>query len=166
VKKTAQLMEHDLPDDVELDVQLEDALPDVNGDAERLQQVLINLILNAADAMDRKGRITLSTQAVVDGGDAALLGLKDRAQFVEIRVKDTGPGIPQKVLDQIFIPFYTTKPHGTGLGLALCQRIVQHHGGNIEVRSGEGRGATFIVRLPSLGARKLPAPIDVEQAAG
>ena len=161
VKKTAQLMAHDLPKDVQLDVQLEDGLPDVNGDAERLQQVLINLILNAAEAMDRKGRITLSTQAAADAGDAALLGLKDRAQFVEVRVKDTGPGIPQKVLEQIFIPFYTTKPNGTGLGLALCQRIVQHHGGNIEVRSSEGRGAVFIIRLPSLGARKSAPPAEL-----
>jgi two-component system, NtrC family, sensor histidine kinase HydH len=166
VKKTAQLMKQGVPHDVELEVALEDGLPDVNGDAERLQQVLINLILNAADAMGNKGKITLSTAAAADTADAALLGLKDRAQFVEVRVRDTGPGIPQKVLEQIFIPFYTTKPHGTGLGLALCQRIVQHHGGNIEVRSSEGRGTTFIVRLPSLGARKSAPPLDVETAAG
>jgi two-component system, NtrC family, sensor histidine kinase HydH len=161
VKRTAQLMQHDLKSNgsnVEVTLDLSDELPDVNGDAERLQQVLINLILNAADAMKRDGRITLATKKSADMTDAALWTLKEPKQFVEIRVKDEGPGISPKVLDQIFIPFFTTKVRGTGLGLALCQRIVQHHGGSLEVRSVEGHGATFVMRLPALPQKKVSPP--------
>lgn len=161
VKRTAQLMQHDLKSNgsnVDVALELSDELPDVNGDAERLQQVLINLILNAADAMRRDGKITLITKKSADMTDAALWTLKEPKQFVEIRVKDEGPGISSKVLDQIFIPFFTTKARGTGLGLALCQRIVQHHGGSLEVRSVEGHGATFVMRLPALPQKKPVAP--------
>jgi signal transduction histidine kinase len=168
VKRTAQLMQHDLKSggsDVEIVLELSDELPDVNGDAERLQQVLINLILNAADAMKRHGRITLSTRKSADMTDAALWTLKEPRQFVEIRVRDEGPGIAGPLLDQIFIPFFTTKARGTGLGLALCQRIVQHHGGNIEVRSVEGQGATFVIRLPALPMKKREADAPALPAA-
>ncbi len=157
VRRTAQLMQHDL-DTMTLSVDLDPDLPDINGDAERLQQVLINLILNAADAMGRQGRVHLSTRSVESFKDAALLGLKAPSRFVEIVVRDEGPGIPTSVLNQIFIPFFTTKDKGTGLGLALCQRIVQHHGGQIEVRSSEApardHGATFIMRLPAVSRSK------------
>jgi len=156
VRRTAQLMQHDLAA-MDIVVDLDTELPDINGDAERLQQVLINLVLNAADAMGRTGRVHLSTRSVEGFKDAALLGLKGSTRFVEIVVRDEGPGIPQAVLHQIFIPFFTTKDRGTGLGLALCQRIVQHHGGQIEVRSVEqpaaDHGATFIIRLPALPRR-------------
>jgi signal transduction histidine kinase len=154
VRRTVQLMEHDLGKNVVIHTDLSSDVPDVNGDAERLQQVLINLLLNAADAMERNGQIFIATTAASDVPDAALLGLKDEAHFVEVRVRDTGPGISKQVLEQIFIPFFTTKVRGTGLGLALCQRIVQFHGGTIEVRSVEGRGCTFIMRLPALPTRR------------
>ena len=163
VKRTAQLMQHDLAD-MQLVLDLDDAAPDVSGDAERLQQVLINLVLNAADAMGRRGRVSLSTRVVDSFKDAALIGLKGPLRSVEVRVKDEGPGMSSSTLNQIFIPFFTTKERGTGLGLALCQRIVQHHGGQIEVRSIEApardHGATFIVRLPAQPKReKQPPPI-------
>lgn len=153
VRRTAQLMQHDLAN-VEMVVELQPDLPDVSGDAERLQQVMINLILNAADAMGRKGRLTITTRTSADLSDIALWSLKGPKMFVEVRIKDEGPGIPSRLLEQIFIPFFTTKARGTGLGLALCQRIVQHHGGTIEVRSVEGQGATFVVRLPALPQKK------------
>lgn len=157
VRRTAQLMQHDLAQ-MEIGVDVDDDVPDVSGDAERLQQVLINLVLNAADAMGRKGKVFLSTRVVDSFKDAALLGLKGPLRSVEIRVKDDGPGMSSSVLNQIFIPFFTTKERGTGLGLALCQRIVQHHGGQIEVRSTEApardHGATFIIRLPALPRRE------------
>lgn len=156
VRRTAQLMQHDLAE-MDIVVDIDQELPEINGDAERLQQVLINLVLNAADAMGRRGRVHLSTRSVEGFKDAALLGYKGTTRFVEIVVRDEGPGIPQAVLHQIFIPFFTTKDRGTGLGLALCQRIVQHHGGQIEVRSVErpavDHGATFIIRLPALPRR-------------
>jgi signal transduction histidine kinase len=160
VRRTAQLMQHDLAT-MDLVVDLDEDLPDINGDAERLQQVLINLVLNAADAMGRNGKVSLATRAVETFKDAALLGVKAPTRSVEIIVRDEGPGMSQKVLQQIFIPFFTTKDRGTGLGLALCQRIVQHHGGVIEVRSiqapATGHGATFIIRLPALPRRPVNA---------
>lgn len=157
VKRTAQLMQHDLKSNgsnVEVGLELADDLPDVSGDAERLQQVLINLILNAADAMKRNGRIIIATKKSADMTDAALWTLKEPKQFVEVRIKDEGPGIAPPLLEQIFIPFFTTKARGTGLGLALCQRIVQHHGGSLEVRSLEGHGATFVIRLPAVPQKR------------
>jgi len=160
VRRTAQLMQHDLAE-MEIKVDVDDDIPDVSGDAERLQQVLINLVLNAADAMGRKGRVQLSTRVVDSFKDAALLGIKGPVRSVEIRVKDEGPGMSASVLHQIFIPFFTTKDRGTGLGLALCQRIIQHHGGQLEVRSVEApagdHGATFIIRLPALPRREKAA---------
>ncbi len=163
VKRTAQLMQHDLAD-MQLTLDLDEAAPDVSGDAERLQQVLINLVLNAADAMGRKGRVSLSTRVVDSFKDAALIGLKGPLRSVEVRVKDEGPGMSAATLNQIFIPFFTTKERGTGLGLALCQRIVQHHGGQIEVRSIEApsrdHGATFIIRLPASARRDKAAAAE------
>jgi len=77
----------------------------------------------------------------------------DVVNWVELLVTDTGPGIPQKVLSNLFVPFVTTKDRGTGLGLAISQRIVTSAGGFIEVRSDEGVGTTFVVRLPAVGDR-------------
>lgn len=168
VRRTAQLMQHDLAD-MDLAVDLDADLPDISGDAERLQQVLINLVLNAADAMGRTGKVHLSTRSVENFKDAALLGVKAPTRSVEIVVRDEGPGMSSKVLQQIFIPFFTTKDRGTGLGLALCQRIVQHHGGLIEVRSiqapARDHGATFIIRLPALPRRAVTATTTASASA-
>ncbi|MFZ9887528.1 MAG: ATP-binding protein, partial [Myxococcota bacterium] len=153
VRRTTQLLKHSLPEEMDVELDLEEPLPDVNGDAEQLQQVLINLLLNAAEASGTRGRIELSTRVSHERGGAGLLGLQTDAHYVDIRVRDYGCGIPPAVRENLFIPFFTTKDRGAGLGLALCQRIVQHHGGSIEVNSIEGRGATFIVRLPSLTRR-------------
>ena len=83
-----------------------------------------------------------------------------RRDVVEIRVRDDGPGISDAVRKNLFTPFFTTKTNGTGLGLALCQRIVQHHAGLLEVRSVEGRGAMFLIRLPAIGPRKESEELD------
>ncbi len=140
VRRTIALLRRDLAETVQIDVDLMEPMPDTVGDPERIQQVLINLLLNAADAMDRRGKITVSTH---------MLWRDDKAAGVlELRVKDDGPGMSPEVLRRIFMPFFTTKAHGTGLGLPMCQRIVQHHGGSVEVQSVVGAGATFIVRLP------------------
>lgn len=140
VRRTIALLRRDLAETVQIDVDLMEPMPDTVGDPERIQQVLINLLLNAADAMDRRGKITVSTH---------MLWRDDKAAGVlELRVKDDGPGMSPEVMRRIFMPFFTTKAHGTGLGLPMCQRIVQHHGGSVEVQSVVGAGATFIVRLP------------------
>lgn len=164
VRRTLQLMGRHLGEDIDVELDLEPELPDVNGDAEQMQQVMINLVLNAAEAMERTGKIEISTRST-HGREVPMFG-QESPKFVEVRVRDSGPGIPKSVREHLFIPFFTTKDRGTGLGLALCQRIVQHHGGAIEVHSVEGRGSTFVVRLPAVVRRhrvSLPEPAGVDQ---
>lgn len=117
---------------------LADHLPRVNGDSNQLEQVLLNLALNACEAMPQGGTLALATSAE-DGK-------------VVVRVTDTGHGIKPDHLDQIFEPFFTTKPvgKGTGLGLSVSYGIVRQHNGSLEVESEEGKGSTFTVTLPSL----------------
>lgn len=107
-------------------------------DSNQIQQVLLNLVTNAADAMPKGGRLQTATRLLSDQGS------------VEIRIIDNGCGIEQDVLKRAFDPFFTTKDRGkgTGLGLAICQRIVEEHKGEIEIQSQPGRGTTVSVRLP------------------
>lgn len=111
----------------------------VDGDEAQLQQVVMNLLLNAVEAMTVNGVLTVSTN--LSGGQ--------RDGSLEIHVKDTGVGIPKENLDRIFEPFFTTKRNGTGLGLAISQRVVSEHHGRIEAQSETGKGATFIISLPA-----------------
>ncbi len=113
-------------------------LPRVDADMNQLQQVLLNLSLNACEAMPNGGTLTISTLA--------------QDQKVLVKVTDTGCGIKREHLDRIFEPFFSTKPtgKGTGLGLSVSYGIVQQHGGSLEVESEEGKGTTFTVVLPSL----------------
>jgi len=117
------------------------SLPYIAIDGAQIQQVFVNIILNAAEAMEGHGDLNIETSITEDN------------QFVAIQFSDTGCGIPTAILDKIFEPFFTTKSdgHGTGLGLAICYGIVQRHGGMIEAKSETGRGATFIVKLPLMG---------------
>ncbi|RLB45364.1 MAG: hypothetical protein DRJ42_30070, partial [Deltaproteobacteria bacterium] len=122
--------------------ELAEHVPKVRIDVEQLHQVLINLVRNAVQAMETGGEVTLRTRTRDDSG----LGSADH--FVEIRVSDTGPGIPQRVLQNLFVPFVTTKDRGTGLGLAISQRIANAASGEITVSSRAGTGTTFVVKLP------------------
>ena len=121
-----------------------DRMPPVRADAEQLLQVFLNLSLNAIQAVPPggPGKLFISTalrRATRRGATAA---------FLEVRFRDTGVGIPAGDLKNLFIPFFTTKDKGTGLGLPISQRIIENHGGTIEVRSQPGEGATFTVLLP------------------
>ncbi len=113
-------------------------LPMVRGHADQLQQVLMNLMINAQDAMEGKSGTVTITTARCD------------ARRIEVRVADTGPGIPKEIQGKLFEPFFTTKPRGkgTGLGLAVTYGIVKDHGGEIRLHSEPGHGATFIITLP------------------
>ncbi len=115
------------------------ALPLVEADPNELQQVLLNLLNNARDALDHEGEIRVETAAA-----------PERPGWVRLTVADTGPGIPPEIREQIFLPFFTTKPGGTGLGLAISHRIVQDHHGTLDVASEAGRGTSFSVLLPGL----------------
>jgi two-component system, sporulation sensor kinase E len=114
--------------------QLANNLPQAPIDAGQLKQVLVNLIKNAMQAMTRGGQLTLATGVTGDG--------------VWMSVADTGGGIPQEKINQIFQPFFTTKKKGSGLGLMIVQRIVREHGGRIEVESNLGAGTLFRIWLP------------------
>ncbi len=143
VRKTEQLLrQQDLSKAIDLRVRIDDLLPQIAGDPESLLQVFLNLGQNAVQAMP-------------DGGTLEILTTRRRrsrlgyGQFAEVRFRDTGAGIPRDRLKKLFIPFYTTKQKGTGLGLAISHRIVNQHGGTIEVRSTVGQGSTFSVFLPA-----------------
>ena len=126
-----------------------EGLPRVAGDADRLQQVLINLLLNAAQAMPDGGSLVVETR-LVRRSRPGLEGGAEQA-FVAFSVKDTGIGIPADIKDKIFDPFYTTKEGqgGTGLGLAVCFGIVKEHDGWIDVEGADGGGTRFSVYLPA-----------------
>ncbi|RLB39196.1 MAG: two-component system sensor protein, partial [Deltaproteobacteria bacterium] len=119
-------------------------LPKVRIDIEHLRQVLINLVQNAVQAMASGGDIFVETRTQdrfrIRGG---------ARRWVQISVRDTGPGIAPGLLANLFVPFVTTKQQGTGLGLAISQRIVSEAGGRIDVRSRPGIGTTFVVLLPA-----------------
>ncbi|MBL93202.1 MAG: hypothetical protein CMH56_15490 [Myxococcales bacterium] len=152
LQKTIQLLKHDLEEAVEVHVDIDEQVPEINGDAEQLRQVFLNLILNAADAMNRQGQISITCYGT-DFGGRVITDNPDDVTHIEIRIKDQGPGIPPHLKDKIFIPFFTTKQKGTGLGLALCKRIVTHHGGSIRAESSLNEGTTFAIRFPSLKAK-------------
>jgi signal transduction histidine kinase len=148
VRKTAQLLQKEQLKSIEVRMRTDDQLPMVAGDPESLLQVFLNLGQNAIQAMP-------------DGGTLEILTTRRRrsrlgyGQFCEVRFRDTGIGIPRDRLKKLFIPFYTTKQKGTGLGLAISHRIINQHGGTIEVRSTLGQGSTFSVFLPA--AEPVPA---------
>ncbi len=114
-------------------------LPVTWADPEQLKEVLVNLLLNACEAMAGGGVITIREGK----GQLPQLGLA-----VFLRMSDTGPGVPTSARDKIFQPFFSTKEEGTGLGLSLAARIVEEHGGWIDLVSREGEGATFLITLP------------------
>jgi two-component system nitrogen regulation sensor histidine kinase GlnL len=123
------------------------SLPPVLGDAEKLTQVVLNVVRNALDAVadvpDK--RITLET--AVASVRVRSEGGKTRP-LARVSVVDSGPGIPLSMLSRIWTPFATSKPQGTGLGLPICQRIVHAHGGRIEVKNRPGAGAEVVIHLP------------------
>jgi signal transduction histidine kinase len=122
-------VESDLPDD----------LPRIYVDKAQIQQLLINLTLNAVEATGAGGRIMFTT------------GYDPAADTIAIHVTDTGKGIEKQDLEKIFDPFFTTREIGTGLGLSIAHSIVEQHGGNIEVSSRSGSGTRFTVTLPVKG---------------
>jgi signal transduction histidine kinase len=130
--------------DVALHVAMDPDLPKVRIDIEHLRQVLINLVQNAVQAMTTGGEIYVETRVQ----DRFRIGGGTR-RWVQVTVRDTGPGIAPGLLANLFVPFVTTKQQGTGLGLAISQRIVSEAGGRIDVRSREGFGTTFVVLLPA-----------------
>lgn len=127
--------------EIKIELKLDDKLPDILVDQKQIQQVFINLITNAADAIKINGKISIQTY--IEQAEHR----KD-SNYVVISISDNGEGIPPDDLPKIFNPFFTRKPEGTGLGLPITQRIVYQHQGIIDVESKLGEGTTFYVKLP------------------
>ncbi|MBM7856151.1 signal transduction histidine kinase [Desulfohalotomaculum tongense] len=119
---------------IKVELDLQENLPKIPADTEKLKQVFVNLIINAAEAMPGGGQLKIST------------GLSNDS--IIIKFIDTGTGIPPEEISRIFDPFYTTKSNGTGLGLSICYQTIQLHNGSIEVKSTPGRGTAFNIKLP------------------
>jgi len=139
IERVARLTRHRLGlQQIRIDVEVEGSPPPIVADAAALQQVLLNLVLNAMQALDgRSGRVTL---ALRDGGDGTVV----------LQVRDDGPGVPAELAARIFEPFFSTKPagQGTGLGLAVSRTLIEQHGGSLSLER-TATGATFTIRLPA-----------------
>jgi signal transduction histidine kinase/ActR/RegA family two-component response regulator len=151
VSRTLELQRFSLAaDNVHVQLDLEPVLPFVQGDAGQLQQVLMNLIGNARQAIEEQGK----------GGTIRVKTKRIAERRVLLEVSDDGPGIPQAIQARIFDPFFTTKPAGvgTGLGLAIVLGIVREHGGQLHLTSKVGRGTIFSIELPAIAAVEIPLP--------
>ncbi len=137
--------------DTALRVTLGESLWHVRADGPQLEQVLVNIAVNARDAMAGGGRLTIRTgNRTIDDGAIVLPRPMPAGDYVEIVISDTGEGMDEETLAHVFEPFYTTKPvgQGTGLGLAMCYAIVRQHHGVIWIESSKGRGSTVFILLP------------------
>jgi len=153
IEKAVLLGEHKMVlQNIRLKLELHPQLPRMEGDPEQIQQCLINLLFNAMEAMPEGGDLTVRT-ALEDGKDQ-----------IRVEVEDTGGGIPEEVVSQIFEPFFSTKNQdkGVGLGLAVVYGIIKEHQGSIYVKSEPGEGANFILRLPAEGYREPRRDEDAE----
>lgn len=121
------------------------SLPPISGDPAQLTQVLLNLVKNAVESLGGRGTLTVTTRMETN---YRVQSRTQRRQFLSVIVADDGPGVPEDVQSQLFSPFFTTKSRGTGLGLAVCHRIVTEHGGTIAHEPQPGGGARFRVTLP------------------
>jgi PAS domain S-box-containing protein len=149
IKDLGRMCAETFPRTVAFTLDLDETLPALLADPNQLQQVIMNLCVNARDAMPAGGRLVIATSQI-DGAAIARLGADAGRPYVCIKVSDTGCGMPPQVRARIFEPFFTTKQNsgGTGLGLAVVYGIILGHRGFLEVESVEGQGSTFLVYLP------------------
>jgi len=141
IKNTVNLLAAKLKNSgIRLDISLPDEHPPVEGDPKQLSQVFLNLFLNAVEAMSQGGTLTIRSAVKVNPDN--------RKEFLQLIIKDTGHGIPEKDRPYLFDPFFTTKAGGTGLGLSIAYSIIQKHNGRIDVESELEKGSAFILSLP------------------
>lgn len=146
VRGIEKMLQRIIGEDVELESKSDGAPAYVNIDVSQIENLLVNLALNARDAMPRGGRLTIRTEVIGDGEKG----------FVRLTVRDTGCGMTDEVKARAFEPFFTTKEQGTGLGLSTAYGIVRQHGGTITLESQPGRGTTVTVELPR--SKQIPGP--------
>jgi PAS domain S-box-containing protein len=138
-----------LPENVELIKEINNNLPMVMVDADQIRQVILNIAINAIQAMPEGGRLDIRASS--------------KGKFVEVEFADTGGGIPEDIKNKIFDPLFTTKAKGVGLGLSVCKSILERHEGDIRVKSQEGKGTTFTLSLP---AKKIPEGSAIQGKGG
>lgn len=144
-RSLALVQRQPLPEGVRLEANVGAAIPEVPMDPDKIHQVLLNLVQNALQAVGDAGHV----QVELGLGRIRRRGaVPTTTDAVELRVRDDGPGIDAENLEKLFIPFFTTRMDGTGLGLAISRRLVEAHGGELQVKSALGGGSTFVVRLP------------------
>ena len=165
LSRITELLRRTIGEDVELQMDLEPALPRVHMDEGHVEQILINLAVNARDAMPQGGQLTIRTAVTTLGADHALARVLPPGDYVRLEVSDSGTGMTAAVKARAFEPFFTTKARGqgTGLGLATVYGIVRQSGGHIEIHSEPGHGTTFQILLPAVApAGEAPAVAPVE----
>ncbi len=152
IRELQNIITGTFPKNIQVNVHCAQDLPTVLGDATQLHQVLLNLAVNARDAMSAGGKLFIETRVRdIDAVYASSVSDAKPGKHVALSVRDTGTGMPQNIIDRIFDPFFTTKgpDKGTGLGLATVLGIVRSHGGFMQVYSQPGEGSTFTVFLPA-----------------
>ncbi len=152
LKEQVRLLERTLPESIKIDLMYGMGEHMVNADPTRMQQVIMNLALNARDAMPEGGELHIGLERIgIEPGGLSPLPEMEAGEWVRVTVTDTGTGIPPDVLPRIFEPFFTTRaPLGTGLGLAQVYGIVKQHEGHVDVTTKVGEGTTFVFYLPAL----------------
>jgi CheY-like chemotaxis protein len=171
VLETNRILQRTLPKMIHIRLDLAPELPRVKADPQQIEQVLINLALNARDAMPQGGTLTIATEKIVSGaGEEMAQPALLSGEYVRLRVSDTGHGIESAMMQRIFDPFFTTKEvgKGTGLGLAIVYGIVQNHSGAITCESEPDKGTCFDIYLPA-GIHEeevSPAGLDAELVGG
>jgi two-component system cell cycle sensor histidine kinase/response regulator CckA len=157
VSETRRLLTDQFQQEVTLRLELAAGLPPVKGVAELIQQMLLNLVLNAADAMSGRGDITLRTGLLENEPSGQVLAAAAKPPLVRVSVQDQGSGVPPEILPRIFEPFFTTKAfstrRGTGLGLSMVYEIAKEMGYGLMAESAPGKGSTFSILIPAAPER-------------
>ena len=140
--------------DVKIDIDFDKKDIMISIDVQLFQQIILNILKNAYDAIEDKGKITIKVKSNVFEPISEILESEEKSEMiklfsdVEISISDTGKGIPQDILHKVFNPFFTTKDEGNGLGLAICKKIIQLHKGDTHIKSQVGKGSTFVINMP------------------
>jgi len=164
IRNTMSMMKRLIGEHIDLQLELSDAVEKVKIDPNQFEQVLINLVVNARDAMPDGGQLTIrTTNQYISADDIPPLSQAQAGRYVLLSVCDTGTGIDESIREHIFEPYFTTKPmgKGSGLGLAICSGIVTQHGGFFNVDSQPGIGSCFTVALPAVTADPVDVNTDV-----